>query len=72
MCVTSGFNVACVWCLLLCIVCMVCGMRLHCMGGMCSRCDVSVMQVLCRFGVLLMCVYYESCMWCSCVFMVHV
>lgn len=56
----------------LCIVCMVCGMCLHCMGVMYCKCDVSVMEVWCRFGALLVCVYCECCVWCSCVFMVNV
>ena len=59
LCYTSGFTVGCVWCLLLCIVCMVCGVCLHCVGGVCCSCDVSVIEVLCSFGILLVCVYYE-------------
>ena len=52
VCYTSGVNVGCVWRLSLCIVCILCVECLCCMGGMCCRCDVSVMEVFCRFGVL--------------------
>lgn len=59
----------CVGCFVV-YVFMVRGVRLHCMGGM--RCDVSLVEVLCVVGVLLVCVYYECCVWCSFVFMVYV
>lgn len=53
--------------------CMVCGVWcVDCIGDVCCRCDVSAIMVLCMFGVLLGCVYYEYCVCCSCVFMVHV
>ena len=54
-----------VWCLLFCIVCMMCGVFLHWSVDVCGRCDVMVVVFMVfMFGVLLACVYYEYCMWC--------
>lgn len=72
VCYTNGLNVGCVWRFLSCILCMVCGVHLHCMCEVCYMCGVSVMEVLCMFGVFLLCVCYICCVWCSCVCMLHV